>query len=274
MQSKTSPLCSSCIDVGQRGAGGLPSGSEGEAAMPSAALPPSPATAALPAAAAATQPPATAAAQPLSPTAVQSAADADAAAAAVAVPAGATNAPVPARAVAATRSVAATRRATAAPQPHPLQVSQLQPVEVLQLLQSARQNAATALLPPAPRAMAMVTRSSGGASLNTDLSLYQTAIQFRLHLVSHGYVSCKPDGDCGFNAASQLQCRSSHLSCSIDNLTGVGQGQQQDVRQLAANVLRTNTSLQKALCHPEVGTDVFDTWKALLPARIGQDGVC
>ncbi|DBA70370.1 TPA: hypothetical protein ACH3X2_011787 [Trebouxia sp. C0005] len=190
------------------------------------------------------------------------------------VPAGATNAPVPARAVAATRSVAATRRATAAPQPHPLQVSQLQPVEVLQLLQSARQNAATALLPPAPRAMAMVTRSSGGASLNTDLSLYQTAIQFRLHLVSHGYVSCKPDGDCGFNAASQLQCRSSHLSCSIDNLTGVGQGQQQDVRQLAANVLRTNTSLQKALCHPEVGTDVFDTWKALLPARIGQDGVC
>ena len=113
----------------------------------------------------------------------------------------------------------------------------------------------------------MVTRSSGGASLNTDLSLYQTAIQSRLHLVSHGSVSCKPDGDCGFNAASQLQCRSSHLSCSIDNLTGVGQGQQQDVRQLAANVLRTNTSLQKALCHPEVGTDVFDTWKALLPAR-------
>ncbi|DBA69662.1 TPA: hypothetical protein ACH3X2_012600 [Trebouxia sp. C0005] len=120
-------------------AAGLPSGSEGEAAMPSAALPPSPATAALPAAAAATQPPATAAAQPLSPTAVQCAADADAAAAAVAVPAGATNAPVPARAVAATRSVAATRRATAAPQPHPPQVSQLQPVEMLQLLQSARQ---------------------------------------------------------------------------------------------------------------------------------------
>ncbi|DBA84221.1 TPA: hypothetical protein ACH3X2_006286 [Trebouxia sp. C0005] len=125
--------------------------------------------------------------------------------------------------------------------------------------------AATALLPPAPRAMAMVTRSSGGASLNTDLSLYQTAIQSRLHLVSHGSVSCKPDGDCGFNAASQLQCRSSHLSCSIDNLTGVGQGQQQDMQQLAANVLRTNTSLQKALCHPEVETDVFDTWKALLP---------
>ncbi|DBA71437.1 TPA: hypothetical protein ACH3X2_011235 [Trebouxia sp. C0005] len=132
-------LCVAAALMWANDAGGLPSGSEGEAAMPSAALPPSPATAALPAAAAATQPPATAAAQPLSPTAVQCAADADAAAAAVAVPAGATNAPVPARAVAATRSVAATRRATAAPQPHPPQVSQLQPVEVLQLLQSARQ---------------------------------------------------------------------------------------------------------------------------------------
>jgi len=259
-----------------------------------AAASPSPATAALPAATAAAQipaiaaaqPPAAAAAQPPSPTAVQCAAAAAAAAkplesadvilpsaAIAAQPAGATHAPVPvsARAVAATRSVAATRNATAAATTG----ATAAPTRGVKAAASGsataaavrRAVAATALPLPAPRALAMITRSSGGASLNTDLSLYQTAMQSRLHLLSHGYVSCKADGNCGFNAASQLQYRSSHPSCSIDDLTGVGQGQQQDMRQLATDMLRTNISLQKALCHPEVETDVFNIWKDLVPAR-------
>jgi len=259
-----------------------------------AAASPSPATAALPAATAAAQipaiaaaqPPAAAAAQPPSPTAVQCAAAAAAAAkplesadailpsaAIAAQPAGATHAPVPvsARAVAATRSVAATRNATAAATTG----ATAAPTRGVKAAASGsataaavrRAVAATALPLPAPRALAMITRSSGGASLNTDLSLYQTAMQSRLHLLSHGYVSCKADGNCGFNAASQLQYRSSRPSCNIDDLTGVGQGQQQDMRQLAADMLRTNISLQKALCHPEVETDVFNIWKDLVPAR-------
>ncbi len=259
-----------------------------------AAASPSPATAALPAATAAAQipaiaaaqPPAAAAAQPPSPTAVQCAAAAAAAAkplesadvilpsaAIAAQPAGATHAPVPvsARAIAATRSVAATRNATAAATTG----ATAAPTRGVKAAASGsataaavrRAVAATALPLPAPRALAMITRSSGGASLNTDLSLYQTAMQSRLHLLSHGYVSCKADGNCGFNAASQLQYRSSHPSCSIDDLTGVGQGQQQDMRQLATDMLRTNISLQKALCHPEVETDVFNIWKDLVPAR-------
>jgi len=267
-----------------------------------AAASPSPATAALPAATAAAQipaiaaaqPPAAAAAQPPSPTAVQCAAAAAAAAkplesadvilpsaAIAAQPAGATHAPVPvsARAVAATRSVAATRNATAAATTGATAAATTgataAPTRGVKAAASGsataaavrRAVAATALPLPAPRALAMITRSSGGASLNTDLSLYQTAMQSRLHLLSHGYVSCKADGNCGFNAASQLQYRSSHPSCSIDDLTGVGQGQQQDMRQLATDMLRTNISLQKALCHPEVETDVFNIWKDLVPAR-------
>ena len=131
---------------------------------------------------------------------------------------------------------------------------------------TARSAISTAAAPASNQAVSirrMVTRSAVEVHLNSDLSCYQQRMQQVLCLQSWGHSSCKGDGNCGFNAASQLQYQQTHAIRQYTDLLGAAQGQQSAMRQQASSVLRNNVPLQQTLSHEEVEPDVLNTWEIL-----------
>ena len=109
-------------------------------------------------------------------------------------------------------------------------------------------------------------RQTRSASINSNLSPYQTQLQQVLNLKSFGYLSCRPDGNCGFNAVSQLQWTEGQTVNSLFDLPPESQAPQAELRQATACELRSNKVLQTALCQQE--RHILHTWDALQPARL------
>lgn len=131
------------------------------------------------------------------------------------------------------------------------------------------------VLPPSPSGPAstspakplpsrrMCTRSG---TVNADLSAYQRAMHDVLGLTSFGYFSCSANGNCGFNAVSQLQYSQDRTVTSVLDLPPESQAQQAELRQATAHELRHNTVLQSSVNEQEAG--ILQLWgNVLQPAR-------
>ena len=101
----------------------------------------------------------------------------------------------------------------------------------------------------------MTTRRT---AVNTDLNGYQQKVYETLCLKSFGYSSCWPDGNCGFNAVSQLLYSQDHVVDSICDLSAESQQQQGALRQAVAYMLRSDSVLQAILSQPEAHVDILN----------------
>ena len=99
------------------------------------------------------------------------------------------------------------------------------------------------------------TRST---TINADLSQKQQHLQSMLGLKSFGYYSCAPNGNCGFNALSQLQYSLDKSVNSPLDLPPESQAGQALLRQATATELRSNAVLQNTLCQQEA--EILHTW--------------
>ena len=117
---------------------------------------------------------------------------------------------------------------------------------------------------PSTSAAAHVTRSS---YINADLSPYQRQMQNLIGLSSFGYTSCSPDGNCAFNAVSQLMYDEQHPVRSFLDLTPESQNRNAELRQLVADRLRTDSLLQAVLCQEDNESDIHKIWPEVRSAH-------
>ena len=62
--------------------------------------------------------------------------------------------------------------------------------------------------------------------MNANLSVYQSKVHETLGLKSFGYSSCWPNGNCAFDAVSQLLYHQDHVIDSVSDLPAESQQQQ------------------------------------------------
>ena len=126
-------------------------------------------------------------------------------------------------------------------------------------------DANTAVQPTLP-VPAPSRRTTRRTAVNADLSPYQAKLQETLGLKSFGSASCWGDGNCGFNAVSQLLYGQNHAIDGILDLPPASQQQQSALRQAAADMLRSNSVLQAILSQADVEKEILQTWPAVAAA--------